>query len=124
MVSRKQNWLFPLGPVIKCLLLSDSSYGLDYQWPWSALSASVKQASKTREFVNEWERLPLHKYARVYSTNCNAAKIFCSRSDNWGEYGNKLCGANGRTQNAEPYSMEYPMEYLKWSTPKSHVLVK
>ena len=31
---------------------------------------------------------------------------------------------NGRTQNAEPYSMEYPMEYLKWSTPKSHVLVK
>ena len=30
----------------------------------------------------------------------------------------------GRTQNAEPYSMEYPMEYLKWSTPKSHVLVK
>ena len=30
----------------------------------------------------------------------------------------------GRTQNAEPYSMEYPMEYLKWSTPKNHVLVK
>ena len=38
----------------------------------------------------------------------------------------KLRKANqkGRTQNAEPYSMEYPMEYLKWSTPKSHVLVK
>ena len=30
----------------------------------------------------------------------------------------------GRQQNAEPYSMEYPMEYLKWSTPKNHVLVK
>ena len=30
----------------------------------------------------------------------------------------------GRTQNAEPYSMEYPMEYLEWSTPKNHVLVK
>ena len=36
-----------------------------------------------------------------------------------------ICTAlHGRTQNAEPYSMEYPMEYLKWSTPKSHVLVK
>ena len=34
------------------------------------------------------------------------------------------CWKTGRTQNAEPYSMEYPMEYLKWSTPKNHVLVK
>ena len=33
-------------------------------------------------------------------------------------------GRFGRQQNAEPYSMEYPMEYLKWSTPKNHVLVK
>ena len=30
----------------------------------------------------------------------------------------------GRWQNAEPYSIEYPMEYLKWNTPKKHVLVK
>ena len=25
------------------------------------------------------------------------------------------------SQPGEPYSMEYPVEYLKWSTPKSHV---
>ena len=36
----------------------------------------------------------------------------------------KAVVSTGRTQNAEPYSMEYPMEYLKWSTPKNHVLVK
>ena len=28
------------------------------------------------------------------------------------------------TKPAEPYSIEYPMEYVKWTTPKKHVLVK
>ena len=32
--------------------------------------------------------------------------------------------SGGRYENAKPYSMEYPMAYLKFSTPKTHVLVK
>ena len=31
---------------------------------------------------------------------------------------------HGEMKNAESYSIEYPMEYLKWTTPKKLVLVK
>ena len=31
--------------------------------------------------------------------------------------------AAGRYENAKPCSMEYPMAYLEWSTPKTHIFI-
>ena len=36
----------------------------------------------------------------------------------------KLDTLEGEMTKRGAYSMEYPMEYLKWSAPKNHVLVK
>ena len=65
----------------------------------------------------------------------NSKTIFCGQFRNWDWpfnavsfpkkiYTTEAAMYDGRWQNAEPYYMEYPMECLKWSTPKNLVLVK
>ena len=72
-----------------------------------------------------FNKLNDHQFS-IFLKDCIAYKMnFRSLIwENMANYRKEKNKQKGRTQNAEPYSMKYPMEYLKWSTPKNHVLVK